>query len=104
METPLVGNWRKEDATLGEVVDATVYRKLVGLLIYLVKTQPNICYTVNQFSQSMVKPSKLFWKANKHVLRYLRGTTEFGLWYKRAKRLNLQGFTDVVWAGSPSEM
>ena len=36
METPLAGNWRKEDATLGEVVEATVYRKLVGSLMYLV--------------------------------------------------------------------
>ena len=38
METPLVGNWRKEDATSGEVVDATVYRQLVGSLMYLVNT------------------------------------------------------------------
>ena len=38
METPLAGNWRKEDATLGEVVDATVKRKLVGSLMYLVST------------------------------------------------------------------
>ena len=38
METPLAGNWRKEDATSGEVVEATVYRQLVGSLMYLVNT------------------------------------------------------------------
>eukprot|EP00253_Pinus_taeda_P018011 PITA_18011 len=38
IQTPLPGNWRKEDATLGEVVEATVYRKLVGSLVYLVNT------------------------------------------------------------------
>eukprot|EP00253_Pinus_taeda_P028165 PITA_28165 len=38
MQTPLVGNWRKEDDTLGEVVEATVYRKLMGSLLYLVNT------------------------------------------------------------------
>ena len=38
METPLPGNWRKEDATSGEVVDATVYRQLVGSLMYLMNT------------------------------------------------------------------
>ena len=38
MEIPLVGNWRKEDATLGEVVDVIFYRQLVVSLIYLVKT------------------------------------------------------------------
>jgi len=35
METPLAGNWRKEDATSGEVVEATVYRKLVGSIMLL---------------------------------------------------------------------
>jgi len=62
METPLVGNWRKEDATSGEVVDATIYRKLVGSLMYLVNTRPDICFTINQISQAMVKPTKLYWK------------------------------------------
>jgi hypothetical protein len=47
MDTPLLGNWRKEDATSGEVVDANVYRQLVGSLMYLVNTRPDICYAVN---------------------------------------------------------
>ena len=81
METPLAGNWRKEDATSGEVVDATVYRQLVGSMMYLVSTRPYICYAINQLSQTMVKTPKLFWKAGKHVSRYLKGTTEYGLWY-----------------------
>eukprot|EP00253_Pinus_taeda_P026533 PITA_26533 len=73
METPPTGNWRKEDATSSEL------------------------------SQAMVKPTKLFWKAEKHVLRYLRGTTQYGLWYRRTKGVNLLGFTDVDWVGSPSD-
>eukprot|EP00253_Pinus_taeda_P020042 PITA_20042 len=73
MQTPLAGNWRKEDATSGEL------------------------------SQAMVQPTTLFWKVAKHVLRYLRGTTKYGLWYRRTKEVMLQGFTDVDWAGSPSE-
>jgi len=80
VDTPLPGGWRKEDVTSGEEVDATVYRQLVGSLMYLVNTQPNICYAVNQLSQAMVKPTKLFWKVRKHVLRYLRGTSGYGLW------------------------
>eukprot|EP00253_Pinus_taeda_P009732 PITA_09732 len=72
MHTPLAGNWRKEDATSSEL------------------------------SQAMVQPTKLFWKAAKHVLRYLKGTSQFGLWYRRTKRVKLQGFTNADWAGSPS--
>ena len=82
IDTPLPGGWRKEDATSAEVVDATIYRQLVGSLMYLVNTRPNICYAMNQLSQVMVKPTKLFWKAGKHVLRYLRGTSGYGLWYR----------------------
>jgi len=82
IDTPLLAGWRKEDATSAEVVDATVYRQLVGSLMYLVNTQPNTCYAVNQLSQAMVKPTKLFWKAGKHVLHYLIGTLGYGLWYR----------------------
>eukprot|EP00253_Pinus_taeda_P010342 PITA_10342 len=102
METPLAGNWRKEDATLGEVVEATVYRQLVGSLMYLVNTQLDMCYVVNQLSQAMVRLTMLYWKATKHVSRYLRGTTKFGLWYKQIEGVKLQGFTDADWVGSPS--
>ena len=49
----------------------------------------------------MVKLTKLFWKAGKHVLRYIRGTTEYGLWYIWIEGVKLQGFTDVDLAGNP---
>lgn len=75
METPLATNWRKEDATSGEEVDVTIYWYLVGSLMYLVNTQLNMCYVVNQLSQAMVRITKLFWKVAKYVLRYLRGNT-----------------------------
>ena len=103
METPLPGNWRKEDVTSSEVVDDIVYRKLVGLLMYFVNARPDICYVFNQLIQAMVKLTKLFWKAGKHALRYLRGTSEYGLWYRWIEGVKLQGFTDADWAGSPSD-
>eukprot|EP00253_Pinus_taeda_P034041 PITA_34041 len=103
METPLADNWRKEDSTSGEEVAAIVYWQLVGSLMYLVNTGPNLCFEVNQLSQAMVQPTKLYWKATKHVLRYLRGTIQYGLWYKWTEGVKLQGFTDADWAGSPSD-
>ena len=49
----------------------------------------------------MVESTKLFWKARKHVLRYLKGTTEYGLWYIKTQGVKVPGFTDADWAGSP---
>eukprot|EP00253_Pinus_taeda_P004221 PITA_04221 len=51
----------------------------------------------------MVQPTKMFWKVAKHVLRYLRGTSQYGLWYKRTKGVKIQGFADEDWEGSPSD-
>eukprot|EP00253_Pinus_taeda_P024706 PITA_24706 len=104
VDTPLPRGWRKEDTTSGEEVDATVYRQLVGSLMYLVNTRPDICYPVNQLSKAMVKPTKLFWKAGKHILRYLRGTSGYGLWYRQEDEVKLCGFTDADWAGSPTDI
>jgi hypothetical protein len=76
-------------------VDYTVYRQLVGSLMYLVNTRPDIFYTVSQLSPTMVKPTKLFWKEGKHVLRYLKGTSDYGLWYRQMDEVKLHGFTDA---------
>ena len=51
----------------------------------------------------MVRPTKLYWKETKHVFRYLRGTSQYALWYRWIEEVKLQGFTDVDQAGSPSE-
>eukprot|EP00253_Pinus_taeda_P019864 PITA_19864 len=63
----------------------------------------DLCFAVNQLSQAMVQPTKLFWKAAKHVLRYLRGTSQYGLWYILTEGMKLQGFTDADWARIPSD-
>ena len=83
-------------------MDAIVYRQLVGWIMYLVNRRLDICYAVNQLSQAMVKPTKIFWKVCKHVLRYLRGTSEYGLWYREKDEVKLHGFMDADWAGSPT--
>eukprot|EP00253_Pinus_taeda_P016253 PITA_16253 len=63
----------------------------------------DMCYTVNQLSQVMVRPTKLHWKVGKHVLRYLKGTTQYVLWYRWIEGVKLQGLTDENWVGSPTD-
>eukprot|EP00253_Pinus_taeda_P004395 PITA_04395 len=76
---PLVTNWRKVDASRAKRVHATLYRKLMGSLMYLVNMRSDICFAVNQLSQFMVDPTRVHWVVAKHVLKYLRHTTYYGL-------------------------
>ena len=84
MAIPLVSNWRKIDASRSDGFDPTLYRQLIGSLMYLVNTQPDISFAVNSLSQFMVDPRKVHWTAAKHILRYIKGTVEYGLVYERS--------------------
>jgi hypothetical protein len=68
--------------------------------MYLVNTGPDICFTVSTLGQFMVESRHFHWVATKHVLRYLRGTTGYGLRYVLVGGVRLQGYTDSNWAGS----
>jgi hypothetical protein len=71
--------------------------------MYLVNTRPDICFAVNTLSQFMVEPRQEHWVAAKHVLRYLRGTMEYGLRYLGDGEVKLQGYSDSDWAGSATD-
>jgi len=54
---------------------------LIGPLMYLVNTRPDSCYAVNVLSQSMSQLRQIHWIVENHVLRYIQGTTGYGLRY-----------------------
>ena len=77
--TPLQQNLKlcSDDGT--KEVDATKYRQLVGSLIYLTTTRPDLAYSVSVLSQFMSNPLKIHWVETKSVLRYLCGTSDYGI-------------------------
>jgi hypothetical protein len=79
-------------------VDSTLYRQLIGSLMYLVNTRPDICFAVSTLSQFMVEPRRVHWVATKHVLRYLCGTVDYDLDYQRGDGVRLVGYTNSDWA------
>ena len=79
MCTPMITNWKQLHASEGKLVDPTIYRQLIGSLMYLVNTRPDLCFAVNTLSQFMVEPRSVHWTAAKHILRYLAGTVDYGL-------------------------
>jgi hypothetical protein len=103
MTTPMITNWKKLHASESQLVDSTLYRQLIGSLMYLVNTRPDISFAVNTLSQFMVEPRRVHWVAAKHVLRYLCGTVDYGLDYHRGDGVRLVGYTDSDWAGCVSD-
>ena len=68
--------------------------------MYLTNTRPDIFFVVNTLSMYLVKPRQVHLIAAKHVMRYLKGIIEFGLYYVIDHDYRLYGYTDSYWAGS----
>jgi hypothetical protein len=91
MATPMVANLKSFVDSDSDLIDPSMYRQLIGSLMYLVNTRPDICFAVNTLSQYMVEPRQVHWVAAKHVLQYLKGTMHFGLRYVGDGELVLHG-------------
>lgn len=104
VSTPLALNEKliKEDGS--DKVDASIYRSLIGCLMYLTATRPDILYAASLLSRFMQNPSELHLKVAKRVLRYVKGSIDLGIWLKRNGSTKLVGYTDSDWAGSHEDM
>ena len=71
--------------------------------MYLTNTRPDICFVVNNLSQYLVQPRWVHLIVAKHVMRYLKGTIDFGLYYDGNHDYRLYGYTDANWVGSVSD-
>ena len=95
MTTHMTINLKLLSDKYSDLVDPRMYRKLIGSLMYLVNTKPDICFAVNTLNQHMFEPRQVHWMEAKHtMLRYLRGTVGYGLRYVSSGDVKLQGYTD----------
>jgi hypothetical protein len=78
MNTPMETNLKLLVVTSSELVDATLYRQIIGSLMYLMNTRPDICFVVNTLSQYLVEPRRVHLVGAKHVMRYLKGMLDYG--------------------------
>jgi hypothetical protein len=102
MSTPMVSNLENlNESDFGSyLVDPIMYMQLIGSLMYLIHTRPDICFVVNALSQFMSKPRHRHWFVAKHVLRYLRGSIAFGLKYSSSGGVLLHGYVVSYLVGS----
>ncbi|XP_062104492.1 uncharacterized mitochondrial protein AtMg00810-like [Humulus lupulus] len=93
----LRGKYKKEK---GKTVDKCMYQRLVGKLIYLSHTRPDIAFAVRLVSQYMHNRLKEHLEAVYRVLRYLKKTPGTRLLFKKNEERGVESFTDADWAGS----
>ena len=85
-----------------QLPDPEVYRRMVGKLLYLNMTRPGISYVVQQLSQFLSDPRVPHMKATMHVLRYLKGTIGYGLFYAHNVDFQLVAYSDADWGNCPT--
>ncbi|KAM1111108.1 hypothetical protein ACFX13_010490 [Malus domestica] len=86
-----------------ELADEGLYRKIVGSLLYLTATRPDLMYAASLLSRFMNSPTKKHLGIARRVLRYVQGTLNYGIEYVKDKSAILIGFCDADWAGSEDD-
>lgn len=102
-DTPMVQNHKLGTIQGAPTADREWYQRLVGKLIYLSHTRPDIAYAVSVVSQFMHNPQKHHMDAVIRILRYLKGTPGVGLLFKNNGHLDIEGYTDADWAGNQDD-
>lgn len=99
VKNPIVPGSRFSKEGRGAKVDATLYKQLIGSLMYITATRPDLMYVTCLLSRYMASPTEMHMQAAKRVLRYLKGTVSLGLFYKRGDVTELAAYTDSDYAG-----
>ena len=98
MTTPMTSNLKLLSDASSKKVDDMMYRQMICSLMHLMNTRPDIFFAVNTLSQFLIDPRHVHWIPAKHILRYLRGTVDYGLKYDMNQKINLKCYVDSEWA------
>ncbi|CAH9072350.1 unnamed protein product [Cuscuta epithymum] len=96
--TPMEQNLKLRPDDDSALIDAAMYRRLIGRLLYLTVTRPDIVFPVNQLSQFLSQPRQSHLDAAHRVLRYLKATPGLGIFLSSSSDLSLKGYCDADWA------
>nr|GEX00098.1 ribonuclease H-like domain, reverse transcriptase, RNA-dependent DNA polymerase [Tanacetum cinerariifolium] len=100
---PMDPGTRLTKKTEGTLVNSTEYQSLIGCLRYLLHTIPDLSYSVGLLRCFMQEPKEQHMKAIKQVLRYMKGTKDYGITYKHNGGNTIQGFSDSSYGVNTQE-
>ena len=101
VQVPIIPGTKLTRDGEGEKIDSTYYKQMIGSLMYMTATRLDLTYAVSLISRFMEAPTELHYQAVRKILRYLKGTLDYGLFYKKRKseRHELVGFSDSDYTG-----
>ncbi|XP_050207277.1 uncharacterized mitochondrial protein AtMg00810-like [Mercurialis annua] len=103
VDTPIELNARYSISDGSPLPDPSLYRTVVGSLVCLTITRPDIAYVVHIVSQFVTSPTTVHWAEVLRILRYLHGTQFQTLLLSSASSLELCAYSDADWAGDPTD-
>ena len=99
-ETPMSTTLKLDKDEKGKSVDQSLYRSMIGSLLYLTASRPDICFSVGLCARFQANPKESHLKAVKRIIRYIKGTYNLGLFYSFDTNDILVGYCDADWAGN----
>ncbi|XP_060200433.1 uncharacterized protein LOC132628684 [Lycium barbarum] len=103
MGTPMSPTCTLDKDETGKPVNETKYRGMIGSLFYLTASRPDIIFSVCRCARFQAAPKESHLTAVKRIIRYLHGTTNYGLWYPNTNDFTLEGFSDADFAGDKDD-
>ena len=101
--TPMAANAKLINDPSGEPIDVTLYRSMIGCLLYLTTSRPNITFSVSVCSRFQSNPKVSQLNDVKRILKYVSGTNDYGLFYSKESNISLDGYSNVDWAGNADD-
>lgn len=101
--TPLMPQVKNQEEG-EELTNPRLYISMIGGLLYLAATKPDLAFAASYLSRSLAQPRELNLQEAKRVLRYIQGTVDYGLNFHGTNQVKLVGFSDSDWAGCKEDM
>ncbi|GJS84965.1 retrovirus-related pol polyprotein from transposon TNT 1-94, partial [Tanacetum coccineum] len=99
VDTPMVEKSKPDEDKEGKAVDPSHYRGMIGTLLYLTSSRPDLQFAICMFAWYQARPTEKHLNAVKRIFRYLKGTIHQGLWYLKDSSIALTAFADADHAG-----
>ena len=103
VRTPMSPNIKLTIDLLGKCVDSSLYRSMIGSFIYLTAGRPDISYSVGVCARYQANPKESHMIVLKRIIKYVKTTTDFGVWYSKETNDVLAGYSDANWVGNAND-